>query len=180
MPNPDSLVERFLRSRFELEIVGVQIAAFNVELLAHGEELRRTIEERQRPETEKETSELNEKMANVRQNLTEKYLGKMIQSARYEIFGLDKKQSTKDFRSLNEQQEAAKQLPTSIQKELIEIEKKMNKYREPEELIEKTRSIMRIVDDQRREKEQKELKKQAEIETKIAIEKKLREQRINM
>ncbi|CAF1066971.1 unnamed protein product [Rotaria sordida] len=143
MPNPDSLVERYLRARFENEIVEVQIAAFNAELFAHAQELCQTIEERQRLETDEEISELNEKMGNVRHNLTENYLGKIIQLTRYEIFGLDKKKVTKDFRSSNEKEAAAKQLPTSIQIELIEVERTMNKYQKGEELIEETRTNMK-------------------------------------
>jgi hypothetical protein len=146
MPNPDSLVERYLRARFQDEIVKEKRAKLDSELLVRAQELSALITQRQRLENEQEEREISEQMANYRQNLIQKYLGEIIRLARYQILGLAEGKIDVEFLSIDKQQEAAKELPASIQKDLIQIEKDMNAYKEPEELIEETRSNMKIKD----------------------------------
>ncbi len=162
LPNPDSLIERYLRDRFVNDIVGEQKALFEQDLFTYAANtVCIIITNRKRSETEEEHVIADNEMSNARHRLTRQYISKMIGAARFNIFGLDL-QMAYDYRTRDDEQEALKSLPKSIQNELIAIESSMNHFKKPEMLIEEVRSKMTIADARQREEEAKKIAMEAE------------------
>jgi len=162
IPNPDSLIERYLRDRFVNDIVGEQKALFEQDLFTYAANTACVIiTNRKRPETEEEHVIADNEMSSARHRLTRQYISKMIGAARFSIFGLDA-QMAYDYRTRDDEQEALKALPKSIQNELITIESSMNHFKKPEMLIEEVRSKMIIADARQREEQARKIAMEAE------------------
>jgi myosin heavy subunit len=162
IPNPDSLIERYLRDRFVNDIVREQKALFEQDLFTYAANtVCIIITNRKRPETEEEHAIADEEMSNARKQLTRQYISKMIGAARFNIFGLDLQMSY-DYRTRDDEQEALKELPKSIQTELISIESSMDHFKKPEMLIEELRSKMIIADARQREEQARKIAMEAE------------------
>ncbi|CAF4296875.1 unnamed protein product [Rotaria sp. Silwood2] len=179
MSNADTLINRYLLTRFMNEIMEQQIAEFQEKLLEFADHtLGDALSKRQKPETSNEIHTTDNQMKDERDRLTTKYLGVMIRLARYQIYGLDTILSN-DYVDINEQEKALLELPRSVQEKIKDIRTQMNGYQEPELFIKKMHENLVIDDLHRQQEEQRELLK--EVKKKIENKRDLvyREQRIN-
>jgi hypothetical protein len=157
MPNADALISRYLLTRFKNEIVEQHIAEFEEKLLAYASNtLATAMSQRKTPETGDEINITDTQMKDARDRLTIEYLGVMIRSARYQIYGLDTTLSN-DYIDVNQQEKALLELPKSAQENIKDIKIRMNGYQEPELFIKKMRANLIITDLQRQHEEQRKL-----------------------
>ena len=163
IPNPDSLVERFLRARFVDDIVKEEKANFDRDILSYAQQiLCPFITQKQRVETPEEKHQVDQQMGQERQKLTLKYLSVMVHLARFNIFCYDEKLCIKTYSNEREYRDACQTLPRSIINELDNVEQQMNEYRKPEHLIDEVRTTMRIEDSEKRKKQAEALAANAE------------------
>ncbi|CAF0911486.1 unnamed protein product [Didymodactylos carnosus] len=180
MPNPDALIGRYLLTRFTDQIVEQQMAQFKEEILADTEHvLCSPMRKQHTPETPDELNATNTKMRDIRNRLITKYLGTVVGLARYQIYGLDSNLS-EGYDNVDQQKQALLGLPKLVQDELINLQAQMNRYQEPELLIEQTRTTLAVKDLHRQQQEERtlleEIKKKLENKRDLVF----RQKRINI
>ncbi|CAF0730342.1 unnamed protein product [Didymodactylos carnosus] len=161
MPNTDSILERYLRTRFMQEVVAEQIQLFKNELYLYVlNVICPVIYDLKRLETEQERMQLNDELNRERKRLTKFYINTMIQLAKSKIFFCTTDVST------GAASDDTRQLPKSIQDELDATECCMHEFVDPEELLEERRHILKLVEARRLEEEAQPMQKIAEAEKK--------------
>jgi hypothetical protein len=159
MPNPDSILERYLRTRFVQEVVAEQIKLFKNELYLHTlHVICPVIYDLKRLETEQERMQLNNQLNRERKRLTKLYINTMIELAKSKIIFCTADVSTQT--ASNDET----QLPKSIQDELDATECCMHEFVDPEELLEESRHGLKLAEARRLEEEAKLMQKIAEAE----------------
>ncbi|CAF1401964.1 unnamed protein product, partial [Rotaria sordida] len=159
MPNPDSILERYLRTRFVQEVVADQIQLFKNELYLYVlNVICPVIYDLKRLETEQERMQLNDELNRERKCLTKFYINTMIQLAKSKIFFCTADVSTGTVSN------DPTQLPKSIQDELDATECCMHEFVDPEELLEECRHVLKLAEARRLEEEAQLMQKIAEAE----------------
>ncbi|CAF1061898.1 unnamed protein product [Adineta steineri] len=165
MPNADTLINRYLLTHFENEIVNEQIALFEQELLEYAQNiLGDAINQRKMPETPGTIIISDDQMKNERDRITRKYFSSMIRLARHQIYDLDNELAD-DYLDNSQLENALFELPKVVQEQFKIIKIQMDGYHEPEFIIRQIRENSVIKSLIQQQAEQKRLL--GEIERKI-------------
>ncbi|CAF1282609.1 unnamed protein product [Rotaria sp. Silwood1] len=160
LPNPDSLIGRYLTDRFINGVEKECLARFKNDLLYYTKEvLCKELGELQRPQTETEMSNIYEAMKKKHADTVQYFFDIIINRVRYEILGLDESLRA-EFNDEKQRQKSLDQIPVFLRHRLTLIEAQMNDYQEPIMLIERALHNLTIADFRRREEENKTLLEQ--------------------
>ena len=159
-PRTDELVERYLTNRFTSEIEKEYMARFHRDLLQYAKDvLCKELNKLNRPQSESERTEMDERFKKEYNELKRKCYDTMICRTRCNILGRDLSLRT-GFNDDHERQQAFHDLPVPIQHRLNIVESEMNNAREAQMLIEQIRTNLTVSDLKRQTMEKEKLLQQ--------------------